>query len=235
MKTSILLYHALFDHELRGEKYAINSAEFEEEIKYLSRNAFRSVLVSDLLRPSSTAGSVKKSVAITFDDGNFSDYGMAFPILKKYGFVGTFFVTVSRVGSKDYVSWDNLGEMAAAGMSIQSHSLNHSVSCGFTRRRRLQRTWRIEECARKGIKEGSNSPLITWRLFFAEGSWGCKGSGVRRGVHLDAWGEYLQRPAWEVVPVESVCNNQGDLVAESEGYRGWKREIWCFVQGGALL
>jgi len=64
-------------------------------------------------------------VAITFDDGHHTHYESAFPILREHGFRATFFVTTSWVGTAGYVTWAQLREMAAAGMSIQSHTHSH--------------------------------------------------------------------------------------------------------------
>jgi len=67
----------------------------------------------------------EKSVIITFDDGHLSNYTRAFPILQKYGFAATFFVTVKNIGSYDGVRYEQLREMADSGISIQSHTMTH--------------------------------------------------------------------------------------------------------------
>ena len=67
----------------------------------------------------------KGTTVITFDDGNVSDFSLATPILKKYDFTATFFVTVGWVGNLGYLSWDQIAEMNCLGMSIQSHTMTH--------------------------------------------------------------------------------------------------------------
>jgi peptidoglycan/xylan/chitin deacetylase (PgdA/CDA1 family) len=123
-KIPILLYHALFEGKANAEKYAIATDTFEQHVNYLSKEGFESISFNAFLdgfQPHPR----KKYIIITFDDGSYSDYAIAFPILKKYGFIATFFVTVSRIGTHDYLDWDQLKEMIDGGMSIQSHSLNH--------------------------------------------------------------------------------------------------------------
>jgi peptidoglycan/xylan/chitin deacetylase (PgdA/CDA1 family) len=120
----MLLYHALFAAEGNPEKYAIPASEFERHVKYLAENGFQTLSLADLSQP----GNLEKNrryVIISFDDGCSSDYTHALPILRKYGFVGTFFATVNRIGTDAYIDWKQLREMADHGMSIQSHSLNH--------------------------------------------------------------------------------------------------------------
>jgi peptidoglycan/xylan/chitin deacetylase (PgdA/CDA1 family) len=123
-KIPILLYHALFEGKGNAEKYAITTSEFEHHINYLSEKGFESISFDAFLNGYQPLPN-KKYIIITFDDGNYSDYSSAFPILKKYDFVATFFVTVGRIGEHDYLDWGHLREMIDGGMSIQSHSLNH--------------------------------------------------------------------------------------------------------------
>lgn len=67
-----------------------------------------------------------RAVALTFDDGYADNYEVAFPLLKEYGMVGTFFVTTGFIGRPGYMSWEQLEEMAAAGMAIEAHSITHA-------------------------------------------------------------------------------------------------------------
>lgn len=65
------------------------------------------------------------SVALTFDDGHETHYREAFPLLVERQATATFFVASAQVGASGYVTWEQLREMAAAGMSIQSHTATH--------------------------------------------------------------------------------------------------------------
>ena len=124
-KIPILLYHALFEGRAHTEKYAVAADTFDQHINYLSEKGFESISFNAFLdgfQPDPR----KKYIIITFDDGNYSDYSIAFRTLKRYGFVATFFVTVGRIGTRHYLDWDHLKEMVHGNMSIQSHSLNHS-------------------------------------------------------------------------------------------------------------
>ena len=68
---------------------------------------------------------IERPIIITFDDGHASNYTHAFPLLREYGFVATFFVTVKNIGSPHGMTWPQLREMADSGMSIQSHTMSH--------------------------------------------------------------------------------------------------------------
>lgn len=64
-------------------------------------------------------------VGISFDDGNLGQATRAFPTLVANGMTATFFVTTGWIGRPGYASWDQLRDMRAAGMSIESHTHTH--------------------------------------------------------------------------------------------------------------
>jgi peptidoglycan/xylan/chitin deacetylase (PgdA/CDA1 family) len=69
-----------------------------------------------------------KPVILTFDDGYIDHYATVFPILKEFGFTGTFFIITGRADTDDpnYLSWGQIQEMASAGMSMESHTKTHA-------------------------------------------------------------------------------------------------------------
>jgi len=69
----------------------------------------------------------QKPIVITLDDGYVDNYLNAFPLLQEQGFSANFFVITDFVNEErsEYMSWDQLREMAAAGMEIGCHSRNH--------------------------------------------------------------------------------------------------------------
>ncbi len=62
---------------------------------------------------------------LTFDDGNLSDYEIAFPLLLDAGVSAVFFLITERVGQPGYLSWAQIEEMHKNGMCIGSHSSSH--------------------------------------------------------------------------------------------------------------
>src|SRR5690606_14501793 len=68
-----------------------------------------------------------KVVAITIDDAYASVYTRAFPLLKKYGMPFTVFVSTDAIdeGPGDFMSWQQLRELQAAGVTIANHSATH--------------------------------------------------------------------------------------------------------------
>jgi peptidoglycan/xylan/chitin deacetylase (PgdA/CDA1 family) len=100
--------------------FSITAADFARQLDCLLANGFTVESVEHAVRHGD--GPV---VALTFDDGHETHYSTAYPLLSERGLRATFFVVTDRVGTAGYVTWDQLREMKAAGMSIQSHTASH--------------------------------------------------------------------------------------------------------------
>src|SRR3954470_24729242 len=71
-----------------------------------------------------------RSAVITFDDGWKSQYEVAWPIMKKFGYPFTMFIYTEGVrgghfGGGEAITWEQLAEMRDAGIDIQAHSETH--------------------------------------------------------------------------------------------------------------
>jgi peptidoglycan/xylan/chitin deacetylase (PgdA/CDA1 family) len=64
--------------------------------------------------------------ALTFDDCHVSQFRYAFPLLERYGLRARFFAIAGWMGKRpDYMTWQQLKELVAAGHEIQSHTFSH--------------------------------------------------------------------------------------------------------------
>src|SRR5262245_24233831 len=69
-----------------------------------------------------------KLVVLTFDDASKSHYTVARPLLKKYKFGATFFVTEGwdfATNKKDYMTWEEIKELHDDGFEIGNHTRDH--------------------------------------------------------------------------------------------------------------
>ena len=67
---------------------------------------------------------------ITFDDGLKSQYEVAWPIMKKFGYTFTMFIYTEGVrgglfGGGQAITWEQLADMRDNGIDIQAHSATH--------------------------------------------------------------------------------------------------------------
>ncbi len=93
----------------------IQEITFEKIVDYIKHQYF--------ISKNNTVGQDKW--LITFDDGNVSDYEIAFPILLKKKVRAIFFVIIDKIGKPGYMNWSQILEMKESGMEIGSHSLCH--------------------------------------------------------------------------------------------------------------
>lgn len=103
-------------------------SSFEKQIRYLKEHGYTTVSLDDLVAWRSGRKKLpKKSVVITFDDGDRSVLEVAYPILEKYRMKATLFVVTSYVGkNKDGIrglTWDELRFLRDSGVfTIESHT-----------------------------------------------------------------------------------------------------------------
>jgi peptidoglycan/xylan/chitin deacetylase (PgdA/CDA1 family) len=114
------MYHQIGGHD----RYSISEYDFTRQIFALFQRGFRTLVPGEL--PEAPAGQ-GNYVMITFDDGFESDYRIAFPVLKKYGFRGVSFITTGFIGRPGYMDWGQVRALAGAGFSVQSHTHSHRL------------------------------------------------------------------------------------------------------------
>lgn len=69
-----------------------------------------------------------KLVVLTFDDASKSHYTHARPLLKRFGFGATFFVTEGfdfPTNKVDYMTWEQIAELDRDGFEIGNHTRDH--------------------------------------------------------------------------------------------------------------
>lgn len=133
----ILMYHyvRVVDEaaDPLGFRLSVTPERFAEQMAWLHDNDYtpmRMDALSACLRGQETCPT--KPVALTFDDGYEDSASAALPILKRYGFVATFFIAVNLIDKPGYMSWEQLALLRDSGMEIGSHTLNHADLTGLT-------------------------------------------------------------------------------------------------------
>jgi len=132
LTVPILMYHYVSplpaDADTIRQDLTVTPEAFAAQLAYLREQGYTSITLFDLAAALRGEASLpEKPIVLTFDDGYADTYTVVFPLLQQYGFKGTFFVIAYVVegGVPGYLTWEQAREMAEAGMSIQSHSLDH--------------------------------------------------------------------------------------------------------------
>jgi peptidoglycan/xylan/chitin deacetylase (PgdA/CDA1 family) len=115
-KLSIMLYHGFCESKDKGE-WTPNSefmpiSKFEQDLKvYLKYGT--PISLKDLLYKERLP---RSPIAVTIDDGYANNYNLGFPVLKKYNFPATIFLTTGFIDRRQFL-WTDWLEFIAANAS----------------------------------------------------------------------------------------------------------------------
>jgi peptidoglycan/xylan/chitin deacetylase (PgdA/CDA1 family) len=128
----ILMYHYVSPLPENADPYrtdlTVEPEIFRSHLEYLHQHGYQTIspyLLHEALnfgKPLPT-----NPIILTFDDGYNDHYPIVFPMLREFGFIGTFFIITGRAdeGNQDYLSWSQITEMSQAGMQMEAHSRTH--------------------------------------------------------------------------------------------------------------
>lgn len=100
----------------------VSPQSFESQLQWLAAHNFQTVGLDYFSHPTPMT---KKPIILTFDDGYQDAYDTSFPLLKKYGFTGTFYPIADDIDKSGFVSSDEIVQMEKGGMTFGSHTLSH--------------------------------------------------------------------------------------------------------------
>jgi peptidoglycan/xylan/chitin deacetylase (PgdA/CDA1 family) len=134
-RLPILTFHAL-DHG--PAVYALAPQIFRHGMRQLQAHGYQTIDVSDVAALLQSGREFPaRTVAITFDDGYWSVYAEAFPVLQEYGMTATVFIPTGdakqaasndrlpTLEGREMLGWAQIREMARAGISFGAHSMTH--------------------------------------------------------------------------------------------------------------
>jgi peptidoglycan/xylan/chitin deacetylase (PgdA/CDA1 family) len=129
-QTIIFCYHRLVD-KVRYPGTEITPAAFEAQMKELKDRGITVIGMQDLLAWKRGEKNIPPRCAvISFDDGWKSQYEVAWPMMKKFGYTFTMFIYTEGVAGGSLaggqaITWEQLGDMRDNGIDIQAHSATH--------------------------------------------------------------------------------------------------------------
>ena len=126
VEIPIVMYHSLLKDEARHGKYVISPAEFENDLQYLKKHGYTTILMSDLIAYTQGKELPGEPVLLTFDDGYYNNYLYAFELAKQYQckfvispigyYADQYTDTPDENAYYSHATWEELQEMAESGL-----------------------------------------------------------------------------------------------------------------------
>ena len=129
VETPIMMFHHVSDvipTDILGKSLTVKNTLFQQQLEYLQQHDYHTITFNQLFDALYFGGPLPvHPIILTFDDGYKDVFAFAYPLLKEYGFTGTFNIISGRVGTPGYLSWDDIWGMLAGGMEVASHTVHH--------------------------------------------------------------------------------------------------------------
>lgn len=141
----VLMYHDIVTRSDKSSgfqndnafQYKVEDSAFEEQVKALQG----------------------KDVTFTFDDGGVSFITKAAPILEKYGRKGVFFISTKFIGTPEFLTLEQVKELADRGHIIGSHSHTHPEIFTQLKKDEIRDEWKKSFDILSGILGMNDMPL----------------------------------------------------------------------------
>lgn len=127
----ILMYHHITTDPSETNNITITDERFRLDMEFLQQFGYTALLPADVIEIQEKKQSApEKPVMVTFDDGYFSNYQYAYPILRDTGMKAVIAVIGSNIVTEDkenrmFLKWQELREMRESGIiEVGSHTYN---------------------------------------------------------------------------------------------------------------
>jgi peptidoglycan/xylan/chitin deacetylase (PgdA/CDA1 family) len=137
-RVPVLMYHSITeDPPAATRALSVGPADLERQLRFVRDNGFTGLTFGNLcVRVRTGVGLPARPVVLTFDDGYADVHTDALPLLARYGFPATVFVTtgwIRDVGRwaagrplDQTLAWTQVRELADAGTEIAAHGHSHT-------------------------------------------------------------------------------------------------------------
>jgi peptidoglycan/xylan/chitin deacetylase (PgdA/CDA1 family) len=126
-RVPILMYH-LVNAPPPGTAYPelwMPAPRFAAEMHALRARGYRGTTLATVLRAWRTGSPLPhRPIVVSFDDGYYSQYSKAFPVLRRLGWPGVVDIVLHDLGPKG-LPVSAVRVMMAAGWQVGSHTVNH--------------------------------------------------------------------------------------------------------------
>jgi len=205
--------------------YRIGVGELERLLSQLRKLGYQTVSSREFRAWQQGGGTLpERTVVLTFDDGYASHFELVAPLLVRYRFTGTFFVTTGLVGKPGHLTWEQIRKLVFLGMEIGSHGLSHRPLTHLSRAELDQELQR----SRQVLEEQLGRPIQA--LAAPGGSWNRRvAEAVERAGYEAAWVSTIGTNGRETQPHalrRVVVRQPFSLERIVSMVEGWQPAFW---------
>ena len=145
----VVAFHRVQDTE-RPEGLTVSVRMFEQYCRFFKQH-FRVVPLRDLVARLERGTTLRRELAITFDDGYLDNHDNAAPVLERFGLPATFFVVSQWMGTDvvpwwdraenvryPWMTWEHVRSLHRRGFDVGAHTRTH-VDLGLVESHEAQR------------------------------------------------------------------------------------------------
>ncbi len=123
-RVSVLMYHSVGGVD---ELFNVKKEDFKWQMEYLKEKDYNIISLKKFIELREEEKVIyPKTIVITFDDGFEDNYYNVFPILKKYNFPVTIFLSTGGIRNFKIMNWEQVEEMDKSNLvDFQPHTVNH--------------------------------------------------------------------------------------------------------------
>ncbi len=132
LRVPILMYHYVSELPADADSLrtglTVHPQQFREHLDFLRSNGYTTVSLYEIYLALTQGHRLPPNpIALTFDDGYSDHLYTAMPLLREYGFKGTFFIITGFADEQrnGYLNWEQVQQLGASGMEIAAHSKTH--------------------------------------------------------------------------------------------------------------
>jgi peptidoglycan/xylan/chitin deacetylase (PgdA/CDA1 family) len=128
----ILCYHQVrewtADDSEEDRAYIMPPAILAAQLAYLRKEGYHGVSAAQVYAYYATGQPLPpKPVMLSFDDSDATQYTVARPLLRDYGFSATFFIMTVVLGNAGYMTPEQLLQLDREGFDLQPHTWDHHM------------------------------------------------------------------------------------------------------------
>jgi peptidoglycan/xylan/chitin deacetylase (PgdA/CDA1 family) len=150
-QVPILCYHHIRDIKMPGRAdrgYEVTVAQFKSQMKALADSGYHTILPDELYDYLVYGATLpEKPVMISYDDTDEEQFSIAKPEMDKYGFKGVYFLMTISMNRPNYMSKEQIKQLADEGHAVVSHTWDHH---------RVDKYKEQNEIEERGIKKTVN-------------------------------------------------------------------------------